>query len=270
MRAFITTATCAVLLSSTAWAGDTTTTIRDMLAACGPGFQSADSNGDGWVSRAEAELSMQASFALIDGDADGVVTQEEFALCRAGSGSVTVTRTATVLRSDDVFFAVDRDNDQSISKDEWFGAVEARYLRLAADGQPIAVATYRKALADIAGSTDAVDVNNDGVVSVDEVSNNAFVAFHGHDRNGDRRLSPAEFTAHRGTGGNTTEHETNQSGTSDPLALRWARLDSNGDGEVTLDEFTEVGNVEFRDTAEAAGSDPDVAAPVSAFGGSEN
>ena len=265
MRALITTIVCVVVLGAPAWAADTTTMIRDMLAACGNGFASADQNGDGWVSRAEAGLSISEGFALLDGDADGIVTQEEFVLCRAGSGSVTLTRTATVMRADDVFFAIDRDDDQRISSDEWLGAVEARYLKLAADGQPIAVVTYRKAVADIDGSTDAVDKNTDGIVSIDEVSNDAFAAFHGHDRNGDRSLSPAEFTAHRDGGETTVAQNLDESGASDPLAVRWARLDSNGDAEVTFDEYQELGEIQFRDAAEAAGSDPDVAAPVSAF-----
>jgi Ca2+-binding EF-hand superfamily protein len=239
--------------------------IRDMLTACGNGFASADTNGDGWVSRAEAGLSITEGFALLDGDADGTVTQEEFALCRAGSGSVTTTRTATVLRSDDVFFTVDSDGDQQISRDEWYGAVEARYLKLAADGKPIAVAVYRKAVADIAASTDAIDTNGDGIVSVDEVSNDALVAFHANDRNGNGSLSPAEFTAHRGSAEPTTEEVLEQHGASDPLAVRWARIDVDGDGVATFDEYSALAETQFRDAANAAGSDPDVAVPVSAF-----
>lgn len=266
VRAFITAGFCVALIGAPAMAADTTTSIRDMLAACGNGFASADTNGDGWVSRAEAGVSISEGFALLDGDADGKVSQEEFALCRAGSGSVTVTSTATVLRSDDVFFTVDRDGNQSVSREEWYGAIEARYLKLAADGQPIAVAVYRKAVADIAGSTDAIDKNGDGIVSVDEVSNDALAAFRRNDRNGNDSLSPAEFTAHRGGGGEpTTEQALEQQGASDPLAVRWARLDNDGDGEATFEEYRALGETQFRDAANAAGSDPDVAAPLSAF-----
>jgi Ca2+-binding EF-hand superfamily protein len=269
VRAFITAIFCAALIGAPARAADTTTLVRDMLAACGNGFAAADANGDGWVTRAEAGISISEGFALLDGNADGKVTQEEFALCRAGSGSVTVTRTATVLRSDDVFFTVDRDSDQNISREEWYGAVEARYLKLAADGQPIAVAVYRKAVADIDASTDTIDKNGDGIVSVDVVSNDALAAFRRNDRNGNDRLSPAEFTAHRTSNTEpTTEQALEQQGASDPLAVRWARLDSDGDGEATFEEYRALGETQFRDAANAAGSDPDVAAPVSAFQGS--
>ena len=102
-----------------------------MQTACGGVFAVADTDGDGWVTRAEAELSLMESFLLSDGNADGVVTREEFTLCRVGSGAVTVTRTSTVLRSDDVFFVVDQDNgDQQVSRDEWFAAIEARYTTI--------------------------------------------------------------------------------------------------------------------------------------------
>jgi Ca2+-binding EF-hand superfamily protein len=267
VRLFLATAACAALIGASAWAADTTTTVYDLDAACGDGFAAADVNGDGWISRTEADVAIQEHFALLDGNADGVVTREEFALCRAGSGSLTVTRTQTVLRSDDVFFAVDRDGDQKVSRDEWFDAVEARYLKIAATGQPIAVLTYRKAVSDIAASTDALDKNGDEVVSIVEVSNDALAAFHRHDRNGDGMLSPGEFTAHRTEGTATTEAAADQPSAAESLDIRWARLDTDGDGRVTFEDFRVYSEIRFQEAAAMAGSDPDVAVPVSAFTG---
>jgi hypothetical protein len=261
------TVACAALLGGSAQAADTTTMIHDMLAACGNGFSAADENGDGWVSRAEADLALHAHFELLDGNADGVVSREEFALCRAGSGSMTVTRTQTILRSDDVFFDVDRDGDQKVSRDEWFGAVEARYLKFAADGQPIGVDTYRNAVSDIAASTTAGDANGDGIMSIQEVSTDAAAAFAHHDKNGDGVLSPAEFTAPRGTGQSATEEVADQAGAAESLDVRWARLDADGDGELTLEEYVVDGKIRFQEAAIEAGSDPDVAVPLSAFTG---
>ena len=68
----------ALAAAATAHASDQTTTIRDMQTACGGVFAVADTNGDGWVTRAEAELSLMERFLLSDGNADGVVTREEF------------------------------------------------------------------------------------------------------------------------------------------------------------------------------------------------
>jgi len=264
VRHFLATTACAAMLGASAWAADTTTTVHDLLTGCGNGFAAADANGDGWISRAEADIAINEHFALLDGDADGIVTREEFALCRAGSGSLTVTRTQTILRSDDVFFDVDRDGDQKISRDEWFSAVEARYLKLAGTGQPVGVASYRKVVADINGSTDAADRNGDGVVSIEEVSNDALAAFHLLDRNGDSKLSPAEFTAPRG-GTTTSQAEAEQPATVESLDIRWARLDTDGDGRLTPEEFRAYGEARYLEAAEAAGSDPDVAVPLSAF-----
>jgi Ca2+-binding EF-hand superfamily protein len=258
---------CVATFGGSAWASDTTTTVHDILEACGNGFAAADENGDGWVSRAEADLAIEAHFALLDGDADGTVTREEFALCRAGSGTTTVTRTETVMRTDDVFFTVDRDGDQKVSKDEWFGAIEARYLKYASDGTPVGVEIYRKAVGDIFGSTSAVDANGDGIVSINEVSNDALAAFHALDRNNNGSLSPAEFTAPRGGGEATTDEEADRMGTTESLDILWARLDRDGDGRLTLEEYRARREAEFLEAAEAAGSDPDVAVPVSAFTG---
>lgn len=263
MRAYFILLAAAVAAGS-AHAAETTTTIRDMQTACGGVFAVADTDGDGWVTRAEAELSLVQSFLLADGNADGVVAREEFTLCRAGSGAVTVTRTATVLRSDDVFFAVDKDDDRRVSHDEWFGAVERRYVGLNSSGEPISVATYRKVVADISGSTDAIDQNGDGVVSLDEVSSDAQRAFSALDTNGNGILSPAEFTAYRGESVTSTDLQESPYGVR-ALAESWAVLDVNDDEKVTLDEYRTFGDLQFRAAAEMAGSDPDVAVPLATF-----
>lgn len=266
MRTLLTALTLALAAAGSARASDQTTTIRDMQTACGGVFAVADTNGDGWVTRAEAELSLMESFLLSDGNADGVVTREEFTLCRVGSGAVTVTRTSTVLRADDVFFTVDRDGDQQVSRDEWFAAVEARYTSIDSAGQPISVAAYRTATADIAGSSDALDQNGDGFVSLEEVSNDAARVFATLDANGNRNLSPAEFTAFRVHTTASTEEEAREQGVHD-LAETWAGLDADGDETLTLDEYSAYGDIQFKAAAEQAGSDPEVAVPLSAFTG---
>ncbi|MBC6441019.1 MAG: hypothetical protein GDA49_11560 [Rhodospirillales bacterium] len=49
--------------------------------ACADGLSAANANDDGRMTHDEA---MAANFSLLDGDADGVVTEKEFAACRTG------------------------------------------------------------------------------------------------------------------------------------------------------------------------------------------
>ena len=79
-------------------------------------------------------------------------------------------------------------------------------------------------------------------------------------------LSPAEFTAFRVHTTASTEEEAREQGVHD-LAESWAGLDVDGDGTLTLDEYRAYGDIQFKAAAEQAGSDPEVAVPLSAFTG---
>lgn len=114
-------------------------------AAAGPGarpsaegrapvFAALDKDGDGSVSRAEAEASVQAMFSEADGDADGFVTQDEMrafnqARRAAAAERMRERRGAAAQKR---WQKVDADGNDRLDMDEflsarmeWFSAADA-------------------------------------------------------------------------------------------------------------------------------------------------
>lgn len=97
-------------------AGDTSS-ITNTLGS----FGSADTNGDGRISRAEAKpnASLTSSFGKLDANGDGMLSQDEF----KATGSVTATKSdgdkAKLTAGGKAFpKSLDINNDRKLSKDE--------------------------------------------------------------------------------------------------------------------------------------------------------
>jgi Ca2+-binding EF-hand superfamily protein len=100
-------------------------------------FKAIDADGDGKLTKAEADAARGKPLLLLLADAnkDGAVTKEELAKAYAGRGGAA---------SDRVFEALDADKDGKISTAEWQAAGERRFARL--------------------------DRNKDGAITADEVA----------------------------------------------------------------------------------------------------
>jgi Ca2+-binding EF-hand superfamily protein len=255
--------TAALALTATAHA-QTTVTLEPIVAACADGLAVADHNGDGWISRAEAESAMIAHFELLDGDADGAVTLSEFTACRAGSGLRTTTRRTAVLSASHPLFAADLDRNKAIDRMEWNMAAERLYYQMPMSGGRADGATFDGAMAGFALLSVQADTDGDGVIGTIEAGNAIRQGYILADVNGDGLVTFAEF-ATRDMPSEVTEVGPNEAAVKQ-LSQLWYRLDGDGDGYVTFTEFRDAGLVRFVAAANAAGSDPDVAVPVSAVG----
>ena len=80
-----------------------------VLAQPGPGFFGADTDGDGRVSRAEANAALDERFALLDTDGDGAISRDEIAQRRDGR------RERFAERGRERFAAADTDGDGALS-----------------------------------------------------------------------------------------------------------------------------------------------------------
>jgi len=262
MRHLLLAGTAVLALTATAHADTTSVTVEPILAACADGLSVADANGDGWITRAEAETAMRFHFELLDGNADGVVTLAEFTACRAGSGLRTTTRRTAVLRADHPLFAADLDGNQMIDQMEWNMAAERLYNQMPKSAGRANLATFDASMQGFALPAAEADTDGDGMVGTIEAGAAIREGFLRADANGDGLVSFAEF-ATRDVVASHTEVGPDQA-IAKQLAEVWYRLDANRDGVVSYEEFEAAGIARYTAAADAARSDPDVAVPVSA------
>lgn len=113
MRIFVFAAAGALLLSSPAWA-QRGNPFDQMMAL--------DANGDGAITRAEAEAGRAALFARLDADHDGALSQTE----RSGGG-----------RAMQALSSADRNNDGHISRVETMSAPYRGFDRMDANSDNV-------------------------------------------------------------------------------------------------------------------------------------
>ncbi|RJS95068.1 EF-hand domain-containing protein [Salinisphaera sp. Q1T1-3] len=118
--------------------------VLPALAQAAP-LTSADTNGDGQISRQEAMAAQDASFKRLDSDNNGMLSKKEF---DAGQPSLP----------DDASDA-DKQRRQKIVG-RWFDRIDAD------DNGKISPAEYRKAVAPY---FDRLDANHDGTISEKEI-----------------------------------------------------------------------------------------------------
>ncbi len=238
--------------------------LDPIVAACADGLAVADRNGDGWVTRAEADAAFPAHFELLDGDADGEVTLLEFLNCRAGSGVHTTNRMTATLRANHPVFAADLDGDQRIDRDEWMIKAQELYAGMPTINGEARNATFDAAMAGFALLAEQADTNGNGLIGTVEAGNAITQGFVLADVSGDGKVSFAEF-ATRDIEPEITDNRGDDAALSGRLSEVWRGMDSDGSGGVSYEEFLAAGELRFERTAAAAGSDPDVAVPVSAL-----
>jgi len=263
MRNFL-LAGAAVAAMITGASADNQVTLDPIVAACADGLTVADRNRDGWITRDEAEAGFPAHFELLDGDADGVVTMAEFMNCRAGTGIRKTTRLSATLPANHPVFAADRDGNAKLDEAEWMATAQELYAGTPTIAGASRNATFDAAMAGFALPSAQADSNGDGLINVVEVGTAITRGFTLADANGDGMVSFPEF-ATRDVAADITDSTADNAALSSRLATVWRGMDADGSGGVTYEEFHAAGSGRFERTAAAAGSDPDVAVPVSAL-----
>jgi len=242
-------------------AAQTTVTVEPLLSACASGLSAADLDRDGWITRAEADASLEATFQLLDGDADGAVTAAEFAGCKAGSGLRTSTVRTGTLRADHPAFAADRDGDRALDRDEWMAAAEIQMDKLPFSGGVVNVASFDATMQGFALPGAQADANGDGRIGTLEAAEAVGEGFLLADANGNGVVSFAEFGS-RDSGSSVAQAGADPDEVAARLRDIWSRIDADRDGAVTIEEYRAAGEARWLMAADAAASDPDVAIPV--------
>lgn len=264
MRTLLLAGAAAFALTAAA-AADNQVILEPIVAACADGLAVADRNGDGWVTRAEADAAFPAHFELLDGDADGTVTMAEFMNCRAGSGLHTTIKRSATLRASHPVFAADLDGDQKLSPAEWTAKAQDLYAGMPMTAGMARPETFDAAMDGFALLSAQADTNGDGMIGTVEAGAAITQGFTLADANHDGLVSFPEF-ATRDIAPDVTDTGAGDDALGKRLAEVWRRMDIDGSGGVTYGEFLAAGEARFQATAAAAGSDPDVAVPVSALG----
>ncbi len=239
-------------------------TEETILAACASGLTAADRTRDGWITRPEAESAFVAHYELLDGDADGAVTQAEFIGCRAGSGMRTTTRRVTTLRSNHPFFSADSDGDSALSAAEWSVTAERLAATLPTTDGFANPATYDAAMAGFSLPAAQIDANGDGRIDAVEAADGRLRGHRAADADHDGLVSMPEFGNRDGTV-IVEQAGIDAAAMAGRMAELFRRLDADGDGAISLQEYRAAGEARFAAAAVAGASDPEIAIPVDAL-----
>lgn len=232
-------------------------------------FTQLDRNRDGRVTLQEFTFMRGVDFGRLDRNGDGIVDRREFVDLRSPPDAVSArARRIRQLRIRR-FAEIDADRDGRISRAEYMAFGRRLFARLDRDGNgvivlnevapaagnpqrkraevepkpvprpdggrpPGPVASVRPAPGGTSRpSTDAVfarlDLNRDGSITFAEVSAARRAVFERLDSDRNGWLSRAEFVV-----------------TGDGRARRFAQLDRNRDGRITLEEYLSDGRARFR------------------------
>ncbi|MEO0816930.1 MAG: calcium-binding protein [Pseudomonadota bacterium] len=106
----------------------------------GERLQALDTNGDGNISRDEAEAARQAMFAQADANGDGSITEAEFT---AAAEARAEERRAN--RQGRAFGRADANGDGVLTLDETGGRIDAMFERVDTDGDGLITEAEREA-----------------------------------------------------------------------------------------------------------------------------
>lgn len=255
--------TLAILLASTVLSlpafAQNSVTEEKILEACASGLSSADLDRDGWVTPGEADATFEGNFALLDGDADGVVTLSEFRNCRAGTG--LRTERSAQMREGHAFYRGAANAAGELDRAAWLTIAQEQLSRVPMlDGQANPY-TYDAIMQGFSLPASEVDTNASGYVEPVEAQVGIEAGFARADADGNGRVSAVEHA----TSGTMTEVIDPTASLQARFAERWSVMDSNGDGGVSLGEYRAAGKARYVEAARNAASDPEVAVPIVAL-----
>ena len=153
--------------------------------------------GAATLNRAEVAARVQAHFARLDANRDGVLTSNEMPFQRG--------QRAPAMRDPNAAFdRIDANRDGTITRDEFARGREVRVQRVVVDrrqpGQPGAMRGLHRGGGGMLGAAmlRRADLNRDGRVTLAEANGLAMQHFDMIDTNRDGRITPQERAAGRG------------------------------------------------------------------------
>ena len=200
--------------------GDGRISLAEYVAAAGARFKSIDTQNKGNIDAADI-ASSPAAVERIDHRAESIVKH----LDTAGNGYVTKDEFLAAAQAR--FARLDKNGDGKLTPDELLSPRESQ------NGKPGRGGGARAAFGQ--KRFDKLDANHDGVVSKDEFLAQAAAKFAQFDTAGDGKVTAAEIEA----APKTQERAVR---TADRFVKR---MDSNGDGLVSQDEFVAAAKARF-------------------------
>ncbi len=194
--------------------------LDEYVAAAGARFKSIDTQNKGSIDAADI-ASSPAAVERIDHRAESIVKH----LDTAGNGYVTKDEFLAAAQAR--FARLDKNGDGKLTPDELLSPRESQ------NGKPGRGGGARAAFGQ--KRFDKLDANHDGVVSKDEFLAQAAAKFAQFDTAGDGKVTAAEIEA----APKTQERAVR---TADRFVKR---MDSNGDGLVSQDEFVAAAKARF-------------------------
>ncbi|MFC1806182.1 hypothetical protein ACFL09_04290 [Planctomycetota bacterium] len=187
--------------------------------------QMLDKDGDGAISREEYK-GTDAVFGKLDPDGDGVVSAEE----GAKAARYMMLITWDLVDRDELFKALDKDGDGNITAEEMKAAPLAEILSKATMDARRTLAGGGAGGAGAAGGlVGRLDKDGDGKISRDEFPAEHLDKFDRMDRNKDGFIDADESPKPRGG-------KPGAGGRADLMG----KLDKDGDGKVTREEFPQA------------------------------
>lgn len=185
-------------------------------------LQKMDSNGDGKISLAEYLAAATARFDAIDPQHKGSIDATQLADSPAANERIQH-------RAKSIVKHLDKAGNGYVTQDEFLAAAKKRFARKDRDGDG-------KLTSDELGKRfDKSDTNHDGVVTLDEYLAAATALYQQFDQQGNGHVTVADIVASPRT----------QQRAARMAAHLIKRMDRNGDGKVSRDEYLAATKARF-------------------------
>lgn len=194
---------------------------------CNMQWTQVDADGDGFVSKQEAQDHLELSFAAVDQDFDGNITEVEYIDCQTGTPHAPLVSPGP---GDEASFReVDTDEDQQVDRAEYAEAARRAYEAVQSEVSEEnykSFASYTWLTREELGATDTTIDQ----MTADEAAFRSATAFNAIDQNGDDVIGREEWQG----------REDVASYDEAWAKARFSRLDADQSGAINMDEFVKT------------------------------